>query len=105
MTKIEQTAIVNSIVDGLAAKGLAVVPANLVEPAMALQKAKDLLMKRGKVTPYEIAKFELLDGVKALKTIKNMVADGRIKKHEHFIDRSGKLYITTECINRLNENK
>lgn len=105
MTKAQEKNIINSLVEGLAAKGLAVVPANLVEPAMVLQKARARIMKRSKVTPYEIQKFGLVDGVKNQKTIKNMVKDGRIKQHEHFIDKSNKMYITTECINRLNKSK
>lgn len=98
-----QKQMVDELVAGLAAKGLAVVPASLVEPAMQLQKAKAKLMKRAKVTPYECAKFQLIDGVTSIKTVKTMVKDGRITANESFTDRSGKLYITTSCINRLND--
>lgn len=103
MTKIEQSNMVNALVDGLAAKGLAVVPANLVEPAMILQKARERIMRRSKITPYEIAKFHLVPGAKTLKTIKDWIKQGVIKEHEHFTDGSGKLYITKECVNRLNK--
>ena len=93
---------IDAIVDGLAAKGLAVVPANLVDPAIQLKKAQDRLMKRSKLTPYEIAKFNLI-GVNSQNTIKNMVKDGRIAEHEHYRDRNNNLYITTACVRRLND--
>lgn len=93
---------VNAVIDGLAKKGLAVVPADLVEPALVLQKGRERLMKRNKLTPYEIAKFKLLPGAPTAATIKNMVKDGRILDHESFKDRGGKLYITTSAVKRLN---
>jgi len=94
--------VIQQIVDGLADKGLAVVPANLVEPAMTLQKARERILKRSKITPYEIEKFKLLPGAPTQNTVKNMVKDGRITDNEWFRDRTGKIYITRACINRLN---
>lgn len=94
--------LVDDLVKGLAERGLAVVPAVLVDEAMQLQKAKARMMRRNKLTPYEVSKFKLLPNAPSLNTIKNMIEDGRIKPCETFVDRKNKTYITRACINRLN---
>lgn len=102
MSDLERKQIVDDLVAGLAAKGLAVVPAALVDDAMQLQKARALMMRRNKLTPYEVAKFKLLPGAPSYNTIRTMMDDGRIKVSETFKDSTGKVYITKSCINRLN---
>jgi hypothetical protein len=102
MSDLERTQIVDELVAGLAAKGLAIVPASLVDDAIQLQKARNRMLKRDKLTPYEVAKFKLLPGAPSLSTVKNMSSDGRINDAEAYEDKSGKQYITRACIERLN---
>ena len=95
---------IEKLVDALAARGLVVGPASIMDDAMRLQKAKTRLMRRNKLTPYEVAKFKLLPNQPTLKTVKNMIDDGRIRRDEVFTDKSGKRYITKACIERLTDN-
>lgn len=93
---------VQRIIDGMVARGYALVPSDLLEPAMIMHKKRTSAMRKKALTPYEIVNLQLIPGIKTLNTIKNMVADGRIKDFENYKDSSGKLYITKACINRLN---
>lgn len=93
---------INKLIDAFESRGLMIGPASLMSEALQLQKAKDRIMRRDKMTPYEVAKFKLLPGAPSLETIKNMIKDGRIRKDEAFKDRSNKQYITRACVNRLN---
>lgn len=100
MTKAEQDNIITGVIDGLAKHGYGLVKIDQSDPVAALEKAKQRIMRRSKLTPYQIAKFDLI-GKSSLKTIKRMVVDGRIKPHEQLRDTSGKLYITIEGVKRL----
>ena len=102
MSDLERSEFVDELVAGLAAKGLAVVPVDLVAEALKFQKAKTKLMRRNQLTPYEISKFELLDGAPSLTTIKNMIEDGRILPTEVIDGKGGKRYIIKAAIERLN---
>lgn len=102
MSSAERKQMVDDLVEGLAERGLVVVPAALVDDALRLQKAKTKMMRRNKLTPYEVSKFKLLPNAPSLNTIKKMIEDGRIKADETFVDRKNKTYITRGCINRLN---
>jgi hypothetical protein len=102
MNDIDRSIIVDDLVKGLAAKGLVVMPAVLVDDAVRLQKARVSVMRRSKVTAYEVVKFQLLPNVSSLNTVKNMVKDGRILAGENYRDSNGKLYITKIAIERLN---
>lgn len=102
MSEAQEDRIVDKLISKLASKGLVVVTAALADDALRIRKAKDRLMRRSKLTPYEVSKFKLLPGAPSLTTVKNMIADGRILKDEVFTDKNNKQYVTRECINRLN---
>ena len=102
MSETEKTELVESLIDGLAKKGLMVVPAHLADGALQLYKAKQRLMRRNKLTPYEISKFKLLPGAPSLPTVKNMISDGRIKANEVITDGAGKTYVIRAAVERLN---
>lgn len=96
-------AIALEVVSLLADKGLVLTTADAVDTVLQLQKAQARIMRRNKMTPYEVAKFKLLPGNPSLSTIKNMISDGRIKKTEYFFDSNNKLYITRACVARLKQ--
>lgn len=98
MSEIDQ--IVEGVVNRLEEKGMVIVPHQIAIEAFDIMKAKQLILKRNKITPYEIVKFKLIGNV-SIPTIYNMIKDGRIMDHEHFKDEAGKIYITRECVNRL----
>jgi hypothetical protein len=102
MSETDREVIIEGVLDGLAQKGLMVVPAHLASEALQLQKAKQRLMRRSKLTPYEISKFKLLPGSPSLATVKNMISDGRIKAVEVITDGSGKRYVIRSAVERLN---
>lgn len=102
MSELERNEIVDQLVDGLAQKGLAIVPASMLDTAMQLHKAKTRLMRRNKFTLYEVSKFQLLPGAPTLNTVKNMVSDGRIHANEVLKQGNGKTYVVKSAVERLN---
>jgi hypothetical protein len=102
MTTIDQ--IVEGVVNRLEQKGMVIVPHQIAVEAFDIMKAKQLILKRNKITPYEVAKFKLIGNV-SITTIYNMLKDGRIMEHEQFTDETGKVYITREGINRLSNER
>jgi precorrin-6B methylase 2 len=92
--------ILDAAVERLQGEGLVITTAEIADEGLKLMKAKERLMRRNHLTPYEISKFKLI-GEKSILTIKNMVKDGRIMQHEYFIDKGGKMYITREGVKRL----
>lgn len=81
----------------LKAQGLAIVP---IEMAQKLTdddfdaRRKQLLSEKY-VTPYKIWKFKLLENVKSLDTVKNMVKDGRIPAKFVVVDKKNRMKIST----------
>lgn len=102
MSESDKLDIANKVVDILIGKGFEITKASDLDAELQLKKAKARMMRRNRLTPYEISKFELINGVKSIKTVKNMVVDGRIRPDENYKDSSGKLYITRAAIERLN---
>lgn len=85
----------------LKAEGLILVSEDIAKLGADIYLDQKRILKQKTITPYLIAKFRLLPGVKTLKTIKNMVEDGRISKNEYYIDNSGKMHILTMAVKRL----
>ena len=83
----------------LKANNLIVVP----KDAYKQQQEANSLLKQKSLTPYMIIKHGLLPGVSNLKTIKNMVLDGRIGVNENYKDENGKWFIMTSAIKRLRD--
>lgn len=55
--------------------GLLLVPNHIGMATLKLIKEQDQLLKQKYLTPYQIAKHELIPGKTTLKTIKNMIQD------------------------------
>lgn len=90
----------------LAQNGLVIVPKTLVEQNLdhaKLKAAQNKELKKKWTTPYYIAKYQLIDGVTSIKTIKAMIKDGRIGANEHYTDEKGKCKILVTAIKRLRE--
>lgn len=102
MSTSERQEIVDEVIASLEAKGLVLVPASELNNIERL-KAEQRLLSRTKLTPYQIAKFGLIPGVKSMETIKNMSTDGsgRLGKHDHYTDKDGKHWVMTSAIKRL----
>lgn len=96
-----RAAIKREFIDAIKAEGLVLVPEAVAGLAVDVFVKQKKLLSRKTLTPYTIAKFQLVPGVKSLKTIKHMALDGRISKNEFFIDASGKMQILTMAIKRL----
>lgn len=99
---VSEENIINGLIERLSEKGMVLVSADIADEALKLQRAKTKLMRRAKLTPYEISKFRLLPGVTSINTVNNMIADGRILEDEVFVDKSGKRYVIKAAIERLN---
>lgn len=102
MSAEEENVIVNKVIKSLEEKGLVVTTAAHLEN-LERQKTINRLLSRTKLTPYQIAKFKLIPGVSSLKTVKNMAQDGRLKKHEHYTDSTGKHFVLTTAVKRLRD--
>lgn len=89
------------MVQCLKEEGLMIVPEAAAGFAVDFLKKQKQILKQKHATPYMISKYKLLPGAPTQQTIKNMVADGRITKHEHFEDSDGKLQILITAIKRL----
>lgn len=101
MSEQETQKIVSGVLAGLLDSGHVLVTAELADAALQHKKAIDRLMRKSACTAYEVAKFKLI-GTNSIRTIKAMVADGRINKlNETFISSEGKLCITNACLKRL----
>jgi len=82
-------------------QGLILVPDHVGLKALEIMKEQEQLLKHKHLTPYQIAKHGLIPGITTLKTIKNMIADGRIGTNEWYLDAGGKYHILTQAIKRL----
>jgi len=89
-------------IDALKEEGLVCVPDHVAKYAVNFYEKQRQMLTRVMVTPYEIVKWDLLNGVKSIKTVKNMVKDCRIGvKEHHYVN--DKLHILTEAIKRINK--
>ena len=94
------TALRREFITAIKDEGLVLVPKHIGEHALTFYKKQQDLLKKKAVTPYQIANYNLLPGVTNLKTIKNMIADGRITTDESF-KQDNKVFVLTEALKRL----
>jgi hypothetical protein len=81
--------------------GLLLVPEEAGPFALRFYKEQQQLLKLKHSTPYLIAKYKLLPKHPDLRTIKNMVKDGRIRPGEVFENTKGMLQIMMSAVKRL----
>lgn len=97
-----RTAIKRELIEGLREAGLILVPEKVAVFSLEFYNAKKKVLRNKYVTPSQIAKYGLLNKVKTIRTVKHMVADGRITPNEWFRDAKGHMQILTVAIRRLN---
>ena len=91
-----------NFIEALKNEGLVLVPEHVAKYSLGFYEKRRQLLTRIMVTPYEVVKWDLLNGVKSIKTVKNMIKDYRIGVKEH-LQKDGKLYILTNAIKRINK--
>jgi hypothetical protein len=96
------TALKRELVAELKSEGLILVHKSSVFTDVNKLREREAIMRLKTVTPSMIIKHQLLINVKSVRTIKNMVKDGRIKANEWLKDSNGTLQILTAAIKRLN---
>lgn len=94
-----------SLAEFLKDEGLLLVPETLAQISADIYVHQHKLLKKKTITPYLIAKFNLIPGVKTIRTVKTMTEDGRIGKDEFFIDTNGRMKISTSAIKRLRNER
>lgn len=98
------TAVARELSENLRERGLVIVHKSVAQYGFFFMQRREQLLKQKAVTPSLIVKYQLLNQVQSIGTIKNMVKDGRITKNEWFKDNKNVLHITTAAINRLNND-
>ena len=98
-------ALKREFITALKDSGLVWVSKDVAEHGVAFLAKQDDLLKQKTITPYMVAKYKLLPGVTHLQTVKNMVADGRIRKGEWLLDADEKLQILTYAIKRIRDGR
>jgi len=96
------TALKRELVAELKNEGLILVHKSSVFADVNKLREREAIMRLKTVTPNMIIKHQLLNNVKSVRTIKNMVKDGRIKANEWLKDSNGTMQVLTAAINRLN---
>ena len=91
----------NTLISTLKAAGLVLLPESAAAFASEYYSKRTNLMKRKAVSLVMVEKYKLIDGVKTRRTLKNMIADGRIKPNESYRDK-GTTMLLTMAIKRLN---
>lgn len=91
-----------ALISELKNQGLVLVPESLARVSMVVHAQKKQILKKKFVTPFEIAKYGLINNVKSRQTVMNMIADGRIGKKEHFKDQRNRTMVSVQAINRIN---
>ena len=95
------TAAKREFIQAIKDENLILIPAEYGEVVFDVVKKQQSLLKHKAVSAYMVAKYKLIPNVNTLRTIKNMVADGRISASECYHDASGKLHIITNYIKRV----
>lgn len=99
MEAFDRKKIVREVLEDLISEGYAVVPNSVLKDINQNEKVKSLLSLK-KLTPYQIAKFQLIPGVTSIPTVKKMTVDGRIGKKEFYFE-CYKMCIIPNAIKRL----
>lgn len=96
--------IVSGLMETIQKKGLVLVPENAAEFALQFAAERKKAFKKTAVTPQTIVKYKMLNSKPTVRTIKNMVKDGRIGVEEHYRNDKDHLYILVSTIKRLNSS-
>lgn len=92
---------ITALVAEMKQQNLVLVHSSVAYYGFEFMREREAMLKLKAVTPNMIIKYKLLTNVKSVRTIKNMVADGRIGKNEWFKDSKGVMQILTAAIKRI----
>lgn len=90
-------------INALRNEGLILVPEKYAHMVAELEKKQYQALKAKTITPYKIAKLSLIPGANSIKTITDMIADGRIGVNEWFKDANNKTYVMVSAVKRLRD--
>lgn len=93
-----------TFINELKREGLVLLPEKYSAAVLQVFEKRNRLMKQRTVTPYQIAKYGLLNKKVSISTVKNMIKDGRISAKEARTDAKGNHFVLTAAINRLNNS-
>lgn len=93
---------IDTVMATFKAEGLILVPEAVGKHASIFYDKREKLLKQKWVTAYEVAEFQLLNRKPTLKTVKNMIKDGRITKDENYINDKGVSMVLVAAIHRIN---
>lgn len=92
-------AFVSTLID----QGLVLMPEKFTAAVLLVFEKRKMLLAKKTVTPYQIAKYNLLDFPVTSDTVRNMIKDGRITAKEVYKDAKGHNQILTSALKRLNK--
>ncbi len=95
------TAAKREFIQAIKDENLVLIPAEYGPHVMELINTQTRLLKNKSVSAYKVAKYRLIPNVTTVRTVKNMVADGRISPMHAYTDADGKLQIMTSAIKLL----
>lgn len=98
---IQKELLQREFITALKDAGLVLLPKAAAEYGTDFLVKQKIALSKTAITPYKIAKLKLIPGVKTLKTVKDMINDGRIGVNEFYTDSSGKTYVLTAAVKRL----
>lgn len=82
-------------------ENLVLIPAEYGPHVAELITQQNQLLKQKAISAYKVAKYRLIPKATTVRTVKNMVADGRISKMHAYKDDKDKLYIMSAAIRLL----
>lgn len=101
----QKEALQREFIEAIDARGLILVSRPLAIHMLQLEKMHTALLKKKYLSPYQIAKHQLIPGKTTARTIKNMIVDGRIADGEWFLDKKGNYQVMTFAIKRLRNDE
>jgi hypothetical protein len=97
------TEINDMFIQSLKDNGLVLLPEKAAHFANSYYQDREKVLLRDAVTPNDIIKYDLLEGVKSSNTVRNWVTSGRIREDECFKTKTGILKVKMSAIKRLNK--
>lgn len=94
--------VTENVLNAIKSQGLVLLPENVAQFSYQFYTKRKQLMAGKTVSPDEIVKYDLLNGVKSRNTVKNWINKGIIREKE-FVIIDGKYRILVSAIKRLNK--
>lgn len=102
MNSLDQHTI-NAVMATFKAEGLVLIPEEAGKFVTKFYEKRKTVLKQTWVTAYEVAEYQLLNKKPSLKTVKNMIEDGRITADETYKNK-GVHMVLVSALHRINNN-